>query len=50
MGGGTRQRRVRPPAVGDPAPPLEGRLLDGGSFRLADERRPVLVMFLRHAG
>ena len=50
MGGGKRHRRVRPPAVGDPAPTLEGPLLDGGSFRLADEHRPVLVIFLRHAG
>ncbi len=50
MGPGIRQRRVRPPAVGDPAPTLEGPLLGGGNFLLADERRPVLVMFLRHAG
>ena len=43
--------KPRPPRVGDPAPPLELPLLDGGTFDLADHRsRPFLVVFLRHAG
>ncbi|MGI8413371.1 MAG: hypothetical protein ACR2LV_08500 [Solirubrobacteraceae bacterium] len=44
-------RHSAPPAVGDPAPPLELAALDGSSFRLEDLRgRPLLLTFLRHAG
>jgi peroxiredoxin len=40
-----------PPAPGQPAPDLDLPTLDGGRFRLADQRgHPVLVVFLRHAG
>jgi hypothetical protein len=43
--------RARPPAAGDPAPPLSGETYAAGGFTLEDERgRPVLLTFLRHAG
>ena len=46
-----RNSQVDPPQVGAPAPELALPTIDGGNARLADLRdRPVLVVFLRHAG
>jgi hypothetical protein len=42
---------VSAPVVGEPAPPLALPTLDGEPFDLRGLRgRPVLVVFLRHAG
>jgi hypothetical protein len=46
-----RSATPRAPDVGDEPPPLELETLEGGGFRLEDERgRAVLLTFLRHAG
>jgi peroxiredoxin len=42
---------TRAPVAGDPARPLAGPTLDGGTLRLEDLRgRPLVLTFLRHAG